>query len=109
MPAWSPHGLKPVPARRSALRYAGVTPHMLRRACLRRSGFAQAGGTLRSIPHYAPMVSYGTLHAFIHGLEDRACAPKCAPARRRGFLRRRVNPEFPFSFLDNRWQSRLLG
>src|SRR4030042_5268251 len=32
---------------------------MLRRACLRRSGFAQAGGTLRSIPHYARMSFVG--------------------------------------------------
>ena len=34
--------------------------------------------------------SKGTLPAFIHGLKTLACAPKCASARRRGFLRRRV-------------------
>ena len=44
----SPHGLKPVPARRSALRHAGVAPP-----------HASWGGPLRSIPHYARMSFVG--------------------------------------------------
>ena len=80
---WSPHGLKPVapPHASSGL----PSPKRLR-----------AGR--RNPPKHTLLRSFGaskgTLLAFIHGLKTRACAPKCASARRRGFLRRRVKYYF---------------
>src|SRR4030042_1789818 len=65
---WSPHGLKPVLARRSSLQHAGVAPP-----------HASSGGTLRSIPHYAP-------------LELRWVPSRIHPwSEDRGSLRRRVD------------------
>ena len=56
-----PHGLKPVPARRSALRHVGVAPHMLQRACLAEApALRKASGGEASRRQAEPSEAYPT-------------------------------------------------
>jgi hypothetical protein len=107
-----PHGLEAVPATWCLPdRQAGVSAQAwllpVSKACLRRSGFAQAGGVSRQAH------TLGRLREVpqrIHPGPKAACAPgACRPAAgasstRRGFLLRRVSRFFS---LINSWNLRI--
>ena len=97
---WSPTG-KPVPARRSAFRHAGVVPqnpthlrHLLAEQVLWQArGFGGSSAGERNPPKHGRSIA-GRIpiqsSAFLHS-QGHACTPKCVTARRRGLLRRRMN------------------